>query len=117
MTLIERINAGTRASQIIIAGDRFETSGMVALKPGTDTDISAQTHCVLAQLEAMLAQIGVGKDRVTRVQIWLSDMADFDAMNLIYDAWAAEAPPTRACVGAQLVTPDYLIEIQASGYL
>ncbi|BAP41616.1 RidA family protein [Pseudomonas sp. 21LCFQ010] len=117
MTPIERINAGPRASQIIIAGDRFETSGMVALKPESDTDITAQTQCVLRQLEAMLARIGVGKERVTRVQIWLSDMADFDAMNLIYDAWAAEAPPTRACVGAQLVTPQYLIEIQASGYL
>lgn len=117
MTPIERINAGPRASQIIIAGDRFETSGMVALKPESDTDITAQTQCVLRHLEAMLAQIGVGKERVTRIQIWLSDMADFDAMNLIYDAWATEAPPTRACVGAQLVTPQYLIEIQASGYL
>lgn len=117
MTHIERINAGPRASQIIIADGRFETSGMVALQPGTDTDIAAQTRCVLAQLEAMLEQIGVGKQRVTRVQIWLSDMADFEAMNAVYDAWAAEAPPTRACVGAQLVTPQYLIEIQASGYL
>lgn len=87
MTTIERIHPGPRASQLITAAGRFETSGLVAQAPG---DISAQTRCVLGQL---------------------------DAMNQVYDAWAAAAPPTCACVGAQLASPQYLIEIQASGYL
>ncbi|GAB7529665.1 RidA family protein [Pseudomonas sp. 3A(2025)] len=117
MTVIERIDAGPRASQIITAAGRFETSGIVALEPGAQVDISTQTRCVLHQLDAMLERLGINKARVTRVQIWLSDMADFAAMNQVYDAWAAEAPPTRACVGAPLVGPEYLIEIQASGYL
>ncbi|KQQ50862.1 hypothetical protein ASF84_21615 [Pseudomonas sp. Leaf127] len=114
MTTIERIHPGPRASQLITAAGRFETSGLVAQAPG---DISAQTRCVLDQLDALLEPLGIGKERVTRVQIWLSDMAHFDAMNQVYDAWAAAAPPTRACVGAQLASPQYLIEIQASGYL
>lgn len=117
MTVIQRIDPGPRASRIITAAGRFETSGLVALEPEAQVDISAQTQCVLRQLDAMLAQLGISKARVTRVQIWLSDMADFDAMSRVYDAWAAEVPPTRACVGAPLVGPEYLIEIQASGYV
>ncbi|MNG33341.1 putative aminoacrylate peracid reductase RutC [compost metagenome] len=49
-----------------------------------------------------------------RVQIWLADMRDFAAMNEVYDAWVGgELQPARACVGSQLASPDYLIEIQA----
>lgn len=115
MTVIERIKAGSRASQVILAGGRFETSGLVAV--ARQSDITAQTECVLRQLEALLEEVGVGKDRLTRIQIWLSDMSHFELMNQVYDAWVASAPPTRACVGAQLAHADYLIEIQASGYL
>ena len=45
-------------------------------------------------------------------------MEDFDAMNNIYDEWVYEIDrPVRACVGAQLANPDYLIEIQATAIL
>ena len=112
--MIERINPGARASQLVLVGGRIETSGIVAKAPG---DIAAQTRCVLQQLEAWLAQVGAGKANLTRMQIWLADMADFAAMNRVYDAWVGEQPPVRACVGAALAAPEYRIEIQAFGQL
>ncbi|MEE1922110.1 RidA family protein [Pseudomonas sp. 148P] len=112
--MIERINPGTRASQLVVVDERIETSGIVALTPG---DITEQTRCVLAQLEAWLAQVGADKNNLTRIQIWLANMNEFSAMNAVYDAWVGEQPPARACVGAALASPDYRIEIQAFGQL
>lgn len=111
--MIERVNPGPRASQIVLVDGRIETSGIVALAP--QNDITAQTHCVLAQLEQWLAQIGAGKGNLTRMQIWLADMNEFKAMNEVYDAWVGDQPPVRACVGAALAAPEYRIEIQAFG--
>jgi enamine deaminase RidA (YjgF/YER057c/UK114 family) len=113
--MIERINPGKRASQMVLVGGRIETSGIVALD--LDGDIAAQTRCVLAQLESWLAQAGAGKANLTRMQIWLTDMAEFDKMNEVYDAWVGEQPPVRACVGAPLAAPGYRIEIQAFGQI
>lgn len=111
--MIERVNPGPRASQIVLVDGRIETSGIVALAP--QNDIAAQTHCVLAQLEQWLAQIGAGKGNLTRMQIWLADMNEFTAMNEVYDAWVGDQPPVRACVGAALAAPEFRIEIQAFG--
>ncbi|MCO7595576.1 MULTISPECIES: RidA family protein [Pseudomonas] len=110
--MIERINPGARASQLVIVDGRIETSGIVALAPG---DIASQTRCVLAQLDDWLAQVGATKSNLTRMQIWLADMGEFKAMNEVYDAWVGDQPPVRACVGAALATPEYRIEIQAFG--
>ncbi|WP_060513080.1 RidA family protein [Pseudomonas sp. NBRC 111124] len=112
--MIERINPGPRASQMVRVDGRIETSGIVALEAG---DIAAQTRCVLAQLEQWLAQIGAGKQHLTRMQIWLADMGEFAAMNEVYDVWVGNQPPVRACVGAALAAPEYRIEIQAFGQL
>ncbi|MFK5733902.1 RidA family protein [Pseudomonas urmiensis] len=113
--MIERINPGPRASQVVVVKGRIETSGIVA--DLSKRGISEQTQCVLTQLEQWLSQVGAGKENITRIQIWLSDMSNFEAMNAVYDAWVGEQPPARACVGAQLAAPDYLIEIQAFGEL
>ncbi|ENX22549.1 hypothetical protein F892_01791 [Acinetobacter vivianii] len=113
MSDIQRLRSGARASQVVISGQRIETAGLVA--KCTDKGITEQTSCVLEQLEQLLEEAGADKNRIIRVQIWLANMQDFEAMNQVYDAWVKEIDkPARACVGAQLATPDYLIEIQAT---
>ncbi|WP_260958629.1 RidA family protein [Pseudomonas citri] len=109
--MITRIDTSHRASKLVIAGDRVETSGLVA--NDCSVGIAGQTRDVLAQLDALLAKAGVGREGLMRVQIWLADMKDFDAMNAVYDAWVGGVhQPARACVGSQLASADYLIEIQ-----
>lgn len=117
MSKIQRFALSPRASGVVVSGDRIETAGIVAA-PGVACDIAEQTHSVLRQLEDLLAQAGASRKNLTRIQIWLADMKDFDAMNRIYDAWVGNADqPARACVGAQLASEHYLIEIQATGTL
>src|SRR3990167_873207 len=110
--MIERIDASPRASKLIIAGERIETSGLVA--DDCKASIAGQTRDVLSQLDQLLEKAGVGREQLLRVQIWLADMQDFEAMNHVYDAWVGgKDQPARACVGAQLASPDYLNKLQA----
>lgn len=110
---IQRKGRNARYSQCVRFNDCIETSGIVARDP--NLDITGQTRDVLEQLEAVLDLAGVDKSRLIRVQIWLADMAEFDAMNSVYDAWLdPEHPPARACVGAALADSRYRLEIQAS---
>ena len=44
--------------------------------------------------------------------IWLADIADFAAMNSVWDAWVDTAnPPARATSEARLADPGYKVEI------
>ena len=117
MPKIQRLHINSRASKVVIHEQRVETSGIVAKNP-PGKDIGEQTKCVFSQLEQLLHDAGSHKNRILKIQIWLGNMDDFDAMNNIYDEWVYEIDrPVRACVGAQLANPDYLIEIQATAIL
>jgi enamine deaminase RidA (YjgF/YER057c/UK114 family) len=107
---IQRFDKGPRMSQAVVHGDTVYLAGLVA--EDTSEDVAGQTRQILAQAERRLAQAGSAKSKILRVQIWLSDIATFDQMNGVYDAWVdKENPPARACVEARLAAPKYLIEI------
>jgi enamine deaminase RidA (YjgF/YER057c/UK114 family) len=68
---------------------------------------------VLAQIDALLAGIGSDKTRILSATIYLPDIADFAAMNAVWDAWVPQGhTPARATVEAKLASPAYKIEIQ-----
>lgn len=49
--------------------------------------------------------------KLLNVVIWLADMSDLAAMNMVYDAWIDPANPVaRACGEARLATPEYRVE-------
>ncbi|WP_412479039.1 RidA family protein [Azonexus sp. IMCC34839] len=85
---------------------------LVEVPANLDGDITAQTENMLAGVERLLAQAGSDKSRLLMATIYLSDMADYDAMNAVWDAWVPEGcAPTRACVQARLAKPEYRVEI------
>ena len=107
--MITRIQPGARMSEAVVHGDTIYLSGQVG-EPGDD--VIAQTKTALAEVEALLAQAGSDKSRILMAQIWLADMADFEAMNSVWDAWVDTAnPPARATGESRLATPDYRVEI------
>ena len=106
--MITRIQPGARMSEAVIHGDTIYLAGQVG-EPGED--VVAQTRTALAEVEALLAEAGSDKSRILMAQIWLADMADFEAMNAVYDAWIDPAnPPARATGEAKLATPGYRVE-------
>lgn len=77
--------------------------------------IEGQTSQTLASIDRVLAQAGSDKSNLMRVEIWLADMDDFDAMNRIYVDWLdPEHIPARVCVEARLWDRAAKIEIMVT---
>ena len=108
---ITRHETGQRMSQIVTYGGFVFLAGQVAVDaPGAS--IGEQTKNVLARIDALLAKAGSGRDRILSATIWLADIASFDEMNAVWDAWVpAGAAPARATVEARLAEPRYGVEI------
>ena len=107
--MITRIQPGARMSAAVVHGDTVYLAGQVG-EPGDD--VIAQTKTALAEVEALLAEAGSDKSRILMAQIWLADIADFGAMNAVWDAWVDQAnPPARATSEGKLASPGYLVEI------
>lgn len=113
--MIKRYEPGHRASRAVEYGGIFDTAGIVA--DDMSADIVGQTRQVLDTLDSLLASADLTKEHLTRIQIWLSDISQFDAMNSVYDKWVeGSGKPARACVESKLADPGDLIEIQAFAY-
>ncbi|NDW02379.1 RidA family protein [Salipiger sp. PrR002] len=104
---ITRIQPGPRMSQAVVYNGTVHLAGQV----GHGADVTEQSRDALASIEKLLAEVGSDKSRILSTTVWLADMADFAAMNAVWDAWVDPAnPPARACGEAKLATPDYLVE-------
>ena len=109
MADIKRIECGPRMSMAVVHNGIAYLAGQVG-HPGES--VADQTREVLAQVDRLLAEVGTDKTRILTAQIWLADIADFDAMNSVWDAWVDPAnPPARATCEGRLATPDYKVEI------
>lgn len=107
---IERMDTGKRMSQIVAHGDTIYLAGQVA---GNRTaSVGEQTQDTLDQIDALLARAGSDKSKILSATIYLPNIADFAAMNEVWDAWVApDHAPARACVEARLAAPDLRVEI------
>lgn len=113
---LQYFESNGRMSQVVKLNQYVETSGIVASADAIG--IVAQTQSVLDQLEQRLKLAGADRNQLIKMQIWIANMVDFEEMNRIYDQWfEGYNKPARACVGAQLADPHYLIEIQASAVI
>lgn len=103
------------------AGNTVYVSGMLAI--GADGavigagDVRAQTRAILKAIEAVLTEAGGTMDDVAFNAIFLKDLADYKAMNEVYGACFAKSPPARYCIQAELVRPEFLVEISAIAHI
>ncbi|BCL74629.1 hypothetical protein JHS3_03650 [Jeongeupia sp. HS-3] len=80
--------------------------------PESGDSFAEQTRALLAQAERTLAAIGSDKSRLMMVTIYLPDLANRKVLNEIWAEWLPEgSAPARACVRAELASPDLQIEI------
>lgn len=89
-------------SHAILSDGTLFTSGQVPLVPETGKlageSIQEQAQQVFANLEAVLAAAGMTFADVVKTTVFLTDLADFAAMNAIYATKFPENPPARSCV-------------------
>jgi 2-iminobutanoate/2-iminopropanoate deaminase len=106
---------GALFSPAIVVGDLVFTSGQVGWVPETrdlPEGIKAQTAQTMENLKAVLEAAGSSLDKVVKVQVYLTNMDNFPAMNEVYRGYFPTEPPARTTVGnATLARPDFLIEI------
>lgn len=91
----------------------------VEVPPDETADVTTQTAQMLASLERYLIAAGSGKDRLLMATLYLVDMADYDAVNAVWDAWVPEGTaPCRACVQVlRLASPGWRVEVAVQAAL
>ena len=107
---LRRFHVGDRLSEMTIYNGTVYLAGQVA--HDATQDIRGQTAQVLAEIDKLLAEAGTDKAHILMCQIFIADLADFAAMNVVWDDWLApgDAPP-RATVQALLAKPAWKVEM------
>lgn len=110
MTDLKRLHVAARYSEIAVHNGTVYLAGQVATDDSQD--ITGQTLEVLETIDRLLNEVGSDKSRLLMTQVFLPDLADYAAMNAVWDAWvvAGHAPP-RATVQAQLANPKWKVEV------
>lgn len=70
-----------------------------------------KTRACLEALDAILTEAGSGLDRIVKIQIFLTDMADFADMNKEYEK-LIKHKPARSCVAVKQLPKNVNIEIE-----
>ncbi|MGP3947384.1 Rid family detoxifying hydrolase [Streptomyces sp. 7N604] len=90
-------------------------SGQVAQDPSTgaliDGDVSAQTEQVFRNVAAVLKAAGKTLDDVVRVGVYLTDMADFAAVNAVYGKMFSAPYPARTAIGVAALPLGAAVEV------
>ena len=98
------------------AGDLLYLSGQVPLDPATgklvEGDLAAQARQVFDNLEAVLRTAGLTMDHVIKCNVFLTTMADFPAMNAVYQTRFQSPYPARSTVAVSGLPVNALIEIE-----
>ena len=87
--------------------------------PGVNAqgDITAQTRNVLDQLEESLKIAGSSMDKVLKVNVYLTDIKNFEGMNAAYIDRFGSEPPVRTTVAITAVPDGSLVEIDCIAHL
>ncbi|MFZ5855752.1 MAG: RidA family protein [Chloroflexota bacterium] len=104
-------------SQAIRVGDFVFCAGQTGLDPATMElvagGVEAQARQVLTNLKHVLEEAGSGFDRVVKTTVFLTDMANFAAMNAVYAEFFPENPPARSTIAVAGLPKGGLVEIEA----
>ena len=103
-------------SHAVRAGEYLFVTGQLGVDPRTNTLVAggtvAQTHQVMRNLQAVLAGAGTTLARAVMVRIYLTDFADYPAMNAAYASYfAPDRLPARTTVGVTALALGGAVEI------
>jgi reactive intermediate/imine deaminase len=110
------IPAGLPFSAAVRVGDLLFLSGQIGNVPGSrqlaDTGIAGQTRQTLENIKTVLAAAGSSPERVVKCTVFLVDMRDYAAMNLVYAEYFPKDPPARSTVAGTGLALGARVEIE-----
>lgn len=102
-------------SQAVKANGFVFTSGQIALDPASgnlvDGDFNVQARRVFENLKAVLTEAHSDFSRVVKATVYLTDLADFQALNTVYAEYFGEHKPARTTVGVSQLPRGSKLEI------
>src|SRR5438045_9736655 len=103
------------------AGNVVYVSGTLAIDKEGKTigvgDARAQTRFILESIRAVLEAAGGSLRDVAFNHMFPKALKDYPAMNEVYREFFRAQPPARYCIRADLVKPEFLVEIAAVAHL
>jgi 2-iminobutanoate/2-iminopropanoate deaminase len=102
--------SGAGASLVFVSGQTPLDGATGKLVEG---GIPEQTARCLANLAAILVAAGSSADKVVKTTVFLTDMADFKAMNEVYAQFFGVEPPARSTVAVAGLPLGARVEIEA----
>ncbi len=107
-------------SHAVIAGDFVYVAGSLGTMGDTaelvEGGVGPQTTQTIRNLETILEATGLGLENVVKMNVYLSDMADFQLMNEAYMEAIGDSPPARITVGGVDLALGGAVEIDCVAY-
>jgi 2-iminobutanoate/2-iminopropanoate deaminase len=104
-------------SQGVRHGGLLWCSGQLGLRPSTGDFVSdataAQAEQALRNLQAICSEAGTSLGKAVRMTIYLTDLADFQAVNQVYATFFEAPYPARATVQVAALPKGGKVEIDA----
>jgi len=103
-------------SHAVVSGDLVFLSGQLGLDPATNAlapgGVEAETRQSLANISAILAEMGLSLSNVVKTTVFLRDMGDFARMNAVYAEFFPKDFPARSAVQAAALPKNGAVEIE-----
>jgi len=104
-------------SQAVRAGNTVYLSGQIPLDPKAMTivegGIEAQVRRVFENLRAVARASGADLDHIVKLNVYLTDMSTFPAVNAVMAEYFREPYPARAAVGVAALPRGAAVEMDA----
>jgi aminoacrylate peracid reductase len=87
--------------------------------PGVRVGNTVYVSGVLAMesIKSVVEAAGGSMSDIAFNQIFLADLAGYGAMNEVYAEYFPSNPPARYCIKAELVKPEFLVEISSTAHV
>ena len=103
-------------SQAIEVNGFIFASGQIPIDPATgefvEGGIKEQTRQSLLNAKSILIAAGTDLNRVVKTTVYLSDMANFTAMNEVYSTFFEQPFPARSAVAVKDLPKGALVEVE-----
>ncbi|MBS9777774.1 MAG: RidA family protein [Gammaproteobacteria bacterium] len=103
-------------SQAVQSNSLVFLSGQIPLDPETMTlkeGFAEQTHQVFQNLRAVVEAAGGDMDQIVKVNIFVTDLANFAKLNEIMAEYFSEPYPARAAIQAAALPKGAEVEMEA----
>ena len=102
-------------NQAILSNGTLYISGQIAIVPAPGNllleDIETETHQVMKNLQAILAEANMSFENVIKTSIFLMDMGSFAKVNEVYGSYFTDNFPARETVQVSCLPKNVNVEI------